>query len=626
MATFIATTEQAEELARCRYDVGHFARNYCWIRHPAMTFPIRFTPWDWQEGLLYTWSLGHNTISNKSRQIGWSWTALSYALWKLVFQPSVEIYLISANEVKAKSLMRKLRYMFSRLPHWMRPAVPARGADSKTHLGVRLRYWDDSRQSYEWANGFVSSLTTTGASGAGESATLVVADEVGLWKERQDDEATWAAVAPTTTHGGQLIVASTPRGYGGVFHRIWVNSITPLMDEGIVTEFTPFDRWNVEAFEYYQNHTGFVPLKSHYSMCYHDEVWLEQCRRGMSDDKVNQIHDYFGGLVYDQAWRDKQAQEKQLHQSLMLQEYELVFDKPGGAVFDSASLTKCYMPPKRFPEVAKAIAESEHFFIGVDSAEGINKANREPDYNSITALNEKAIQVKAIHNRELTSEWAGTTDVNPITGHKVECKGTVLLFIEQHLPCEGFVEKQSSQALYNRIEPHLPDEANIVIVHMTGELKRLLVKKTAYAIERGQLIVTNYFTLECMRQFISKGGGRYEAAPGFYDDPVISFMLAHHALELFGVYQVDLPALAATGERTIDLSEDELTPEKAGLRAAGIGPMMLPAREDVGAMVTGRRQFPGSMPSRSPFDVGPERERMFDEHMRSPGVRRPRQR
>jgi hypothetical protein len=629
MATL--SVEQAKEITKCRYDVSYFARNYCWIRHPAFNFPIRFTPWAWQESLLYLWQLRRNTITNKSRQIGWSWNALVYALWLMNFNQGVEVYLISATEEKAKSLMRKLRFIFNRLPTWLRANTPSRGGDSTTKLAVRIRYHDDARNSYDWGESFVSSLTTTGASGAGESATLVVADEVGLWKERQDDEVTWAAVAPTTTHGGQLIITSTPRGYGGVFHRIWVESIANMMNAGAVHEALPFNEWNLQAMTYFGERPGFIPFKAHYSMCYHDEDWIDLCCRDMSRAKARRIREHFTGFVYDEAWRNKIAEEQQLHSALILQEFELVFDKPGNAVFDSSSLTRCYKPPGKYPGIKKAVEESRQFFIGCDSAEGMSRSNRrQPDYNSITALNEKAIQVSAIHNRDMISEWAGTTDVNPVTGAKVEIKGTVLRFIEGLLPCDAILEKQSSQAVFNRINPHMPNGANLSIMAMSSEIKRILVKDLAYAIENGMIVITDYFTLECLRQYISKGGGKYEAAPGFYDDPVVSLMWAFMALKRYGYYTFNTIEMTANTQRVIAIKqEDDLTPEEveATRRSRGRGPMMMPPSQ-------GDPMPPSSPSSIRPFrgrgrpideDFQPGR-RYYDRHerLRSPRLRQPR--
>lgn len=625
------TIDQARELARCRYDVGYFVSNYCWLRHTACSFPIRFTPWTWQESLLYLWQAGRNTINNKSRQIGWSWTALAYTLWLLCFRRGAEIYLISYNEVKSKSLMRKLKFMFERLPDWLRPVVPSRGGDNKMHLAVRMRYHDEVRGAYEWADGFVSSLTTTGASGAGESATLVVADEVALWKERQDDEATWAALAPTTTHGGQLIITSTPRGCGGVFHRIWVESVSPMMNDALVDDFTPYDKWNRAAIEYYRDRDAFIPLKAHYSMCYHDDAWIEKCSRGMSDDKAHRIHEYFSLLKYDDDWRNRQAERMRLPAVMIMQEYGLTFDRPGNAIFDSASLNRCYKPPGRHPDIRLAIERSKRFFGGVDTAEGISKRTIYPDYNSAVVLNERAIQVYALHNRNSISEWAGTTERNPITDRVVEVKGDVLRVIED-FPGEWVIEKNGpGSTVINRVEPHVPVLTNVISMAMTGPTKSKLVNDLAYAIENGHVVITDYFTLECMRQYINLGNSRYGAAPGFFDDPVVAFMWAYWRYQYSTQRDLNLTLDLASDKtrRVIAINqEDDLTPEEAGVTrrgSGGLGPMPVPQQQEY---VNGIAVLPSPILDRSFGGRGRQgdfhpRRRYYDD-MHESRVRRPR--
>ena len=84
-----------------------------------------------------------------------------------------------------------------------------------------MKYFDESvGDDGEWVtgDGQVTSLTTTSTSGAGDSATVVLVDEMALMIERGHDAKVWAAIAPTTLHGGLLIMGSTPRQSIGQFY------------------------------------------------------------------------------------------------------------------------------------------------------------------------------------------------------------------------------------------------------------------------------------------------------------------------------------------------------------------------------------------------------------------------
>lgn len=1004
--------DQIRELYRCASDIGYFAQNYVWIRHPSLPFPIRFVPWRWQLALLYALAAGFNVWVLKSRQVGFSWCLAAWANWRKNFKPEVDGYYLSANLEKATSLMRKDQFVYDHLPAWIK-ATDLKMPRSRTTHHVRMRYKDHRTQRLMWGESRTTSLTTTGVSGAGESASFIACDEVGLWKERQDDMPVWASIAPTVTHGGQIAGGSTPRGYGGVFHKVWVDAISPMMNDNVINDFMAYPQLNRTAIRYVYNNGGMLPFIAHYSMCYHDEEWIDTCCEGMSPAQQRQIREYFTGLVYDEAWRDRQARETGMPMSMVLQEYECVpgdtmieapsgignattvpassivegdivsthtgkhcrvkrvfrrkykgdlvniktvhnghsltltpehpvltlrypmcihtrvrngirepkqicyakehcegqcsvhesrretiyegmqlqwvaakdikkgdflmipsqiengfgsgvtvdlpafiniptvvdgacfkpdnkngrwierylrfdydfgklcgyylsegslganrrsvqfsfhakeegyisdvvriakrfsdnpdvrtssgsdkcrivtidsealahlldklfghgvgnkvvpvdlclssgedfvrglllgyfrgdgcssevakamiantasyqlaygiwrllhaigisasirkakepgdaeiagrqtrhgemwelkicavgglefkkilgrsvnfeqdgkvpvipegyilfkvssaglefydddvfnfwvegdnsyiangyvvhncdFSRPGDAAFDSEALQRCWLA-RDTQEFKKLARESRSFYGGVDTSIG-GTQTREPDYNSITFLNDRGVQVYADHNRHPISEWAGTTENNPITGESFEIKGDVLRAIEAHLPCKVVVEQQGrGGSVFNRIYPHRPSRAEIYEIMMNSPIKSRMVSDFALAIESGAVVITDYFTLECLRQFIHKGGGKYEAAPGFYDDPVISILWAYYMLKQSGYYNLNLGAMAdRDSKRVIGVTkEEDMAPDRAKILREGgegsRGPMIL--REDPG--------------------------------------------
>ena len=611
-------SEQAREIIRCKNDIGYFARNYCWVRHPAMPFPLRFVPWDWQISLLYLFQARRSYWILKSRQQGFTWTQAIAVNWAINFYQSEHILILSSKEDKAKSVMSKIKYIYERMPSWMRADCIN---NSKQEFKTRIRAFNEVNACFEEGFNKVESLTTTGSSGAGESATRIICDEVGLWKERQDDEQIWAAIAPTTTHGGQIAGGSTPRGCGGVFHRVWVECITPMMNDGVVDGSTPYRLFNRAALEYYRDGIAMIPLMIHYSMAYHDEAWVEAACEGMAPAKQKRIRQYFGGLVYDEEWRDEQMKKAKLASSKAAQEYELDFERPGDAAFDSASLNRSYMPPTKFPKVKESIKHSTKFYIGVDTAWGASKSSDQPDYNSITALNDNGVQSGAIHNRNLLSQWAGTTKKLP-DGKTVEIEGDVLGFIKEHLPCDVLIEKQGGgMTVLNRVDPHAPIDANIRARMMDSPFKIKLVSDFALALESGDIVITDYFTLMCLQQYINKGNGRYEASPGFYDDPVISLMLAYFLLMRAGYYHTKLDEEMIGNNTTIVNQVIEgASPDEVGV-TMGVAPDFV--KEPPGQFSDEPARWGRDAPSngRSFVRTGDRDEFLREKDMRPPWVR-----
>jgi hypothetical protein len=258
--------------------------------------------------------------------------------------------------------------------------------------------------------------------------------------------------------------------------------------------------------------------------------------------------------------------------------------------------------------------KGNHFYIGVDTAEGISVTSTEPDYSSIVVFNEAGIQVYADHTRENLDDWAGTTRVDPITGKAVEFDGTVLKVIKMFSPCTVVVEKNGpGVAVVNRIDPHMPDDANLIVLSMSGGIKPQLVSDFALemadeqviSIDNGnvrtarRIIFTDNFTVQCLRQYVKIGPGKFSAAPGFYDDPVVACLWATYAKRIMGA--VDGVALLPSERdvtRPIHIDkEDDLRQEDVG----AFGPSTIP--KDNEELMEGMSVNPYSVNTGRGFDT-----------------------
>lgn len=559
------TEEQHAEVTRCEMSAAYFTKRYSWFQHPVLG-PVRHIPWDWQEAHLNLWQAWRPTQTLKCRQMGFSITGMSFLAWMGNFRPHINVLLLSQKEEKAKNLLEKLVFIHDRIPDWMR----TRARPSKGHLEMSMKYWDDTVGKWRDGGGSFTSLTTTGQSGAGETATVVFVDEFALMAERGIDRNVWAAIGPTIIHGGLIITGSTPRGSAGQFYFNWNKSIQPLIDKGIVTPLPSPGKKNEGIMTWREwlravlahardnpKDVPTVPMAIHYSMCYHDERWIQDATRGLSDADAARVRDHFEGFVYDEEWVRGIAEQLKFSSSQVDQEFELQFDRPGGQVFAPSSLTASFVPAGSLTAQELAGA-SERFFVGVDTAEGITGTNDEPDYNSLVVLNQSGVQVAGVHNRETLDEWAGRTEVH--AGKKIEIEGTVLRTVRDYTPCTLIVEKNGpGTTVLNRIENLLPDDVVSMAMFMGPTNKPSLVGQTKLAFASEQLIVVNarpnthrsivvtdYFTLLCLRHYI-KVGAKYTAAAGFFDDPVVALMWAYYGLQMQDVFNTQ--GVAQGGDR-----------------------------------------------------------------------------
>lgn len=534
MANRRLTTEQLEELKRCRDDVVYFITRHGRLRHTSLGDIAWDNPYDYQVGLWRALREGKNVVVNKSRQIGCSWAICAFAVWLICFHPNVDVLFLSAKEKYAIELLKKAKFIFNNLPYFLKPLVTV---NSTVQFTVTFK----SRDGDDWriSDSTIHSLTTTTDTGRGFSARLVVMDEAAFLP---NSEVTWTAVLPTTTHGGQVAIISTPNGVNNFFHRLWGNTTTG-------------------------SESGFVPIRAYYKDCGYDDAWLRRVTVGMTTQQI-------------------------------LQEYELQFVTAHSPFFDLVQLARCYFPDGEHPEILDSTgrnikATTRINFTGVDTSEGNKCVSGEPDFHSVVTLNEYGVQVGAWHSNKLRLEdFAGRTERLP-DGRNVEIEG-VTTKIHREFPGIVAIERNGAgETTYNRHQCPEDGFSEVVARRTTGSqwagggTKIRMLNALRLAIAGKQIVVTDYFTYLCLQSFEDKGGNKAEASDGAFDDPVIALALAWGELQRWGGLQFDLPDETATGQRIVsltpqsDLKPDELA-EVLSLRDAGHGPMLEPSTEAPG--------------------------------------------
>ncbi len=139
-------------------------------------------------------------ITDKSRQIAWSWTAAADALSAGILEPRTTSIFVSINQDEAKE---KIRYA--------KQIVEALDAD------VRPRLLHDNETYIELANG--SRLISHPCRPVrGKARARVYLDEFAHYPK---DREIYLAALPTTTHGGVIRIGSSPLGASGMFWEIF---------------------------------------------------------------------------------------------------------------------------------------------------------------------------------------------------------------------------------------------------------------------------------------------------------------------------------------------------------------------------------------------------------------------
>ncbi len=501
------TPEEAREYKKCAASPIYTLKRYGYLKH-IVRGKIKWEPYDWQIELIEEIYDGKNYVILKSRQVGVSWTIAFYVAWMIHFRPDIEILLLSQKEEKAIKLLAKVRFVCVNFPDFIRREF---NSDSQLRLSVIHRR-TGGRISSESS---VDSLTTTGSSGRGDTAAFIFMDEI-AHMERPNE--VYTAVKPATSHGGQLVMASSPNGPEGVFPRIWFEA-----ESG--------------------DSATFYPMRVHYTDCGFDETWLEVAADGMTDEDI-------------------------------LQEYELSFIGGGSPAFDPVHLKDCYVPMDEImtnPELAdiKAlVVGSRKFASGVDSAEiKANRGKRRRDYNAVTALNEYGIQIVAEANKMRLDEWAGHTI--GVGDTSVEVVGYVSKW-HQRFPGLMFIEENSSGLVVEN-RHILPEDgvSDVAVKRTTSKRKSRLVNQFKLAIAGGQVLITDKRTWYQLTIFQDLGGGKYSAPAGSHDDLVIAILESWDALIFMGGFEFVMPTLQKVGAFEV-ASEYGLAPTAPPIPSPGL--------------------------------------------------------
>jgi hypothetical protein len=173
---------------------------------PGLVVP--FSLWPAQRDALQAFLDHRLVIVLKARQLGLSWLALAYAVWRMVFTPGYAVKALSKKEdPDAKELVRRVVFILGHLPSWM--VRPRKGCDPRfagptweaTTLSVTIYHRGGEPSTFQ-------SLSAAPDSGRSMTGNLLIIDE---WAFQEWAGEIWASTFPTVNRptGGQVIGLST---------------------------------------------------------------------------------------------------------------------------------------------------------------------------------------------------------------------------------------------------------------------------------------------------------------------------------------------------------------------------------------------------------------------------------
>lgn len=200
------TEKDIVELARCQDpDTGpyYFLNNYFFIQHPLKGM-LRYTPFEYQNGLIDAMHNNRKAISLVSRQMGKTTTAAGYLLWYAMFIPNSTILVAAHKSTGALEIMSRIRFAYETCPD-----------------NIRCGVTGYNKGSIDFENGSrIIAQTTNPTTGRGLSISVLYCDEL-AYVEPHIAEDFWTSISPTLATGGKAIITSTPSSDEDQFAKIW---------------------------------------------------------------------------------------------------------------------------------------------------------------------------------------------------------------------------------------------------------------------------------------------------------------------------------------------------------------------------------------------------------------------
>jgi hypothetical protein len=221
------TAEQVMELDKCSRDPEYFIDTYCQIQH-AVQGSIRFALRPYQHKIIKTFANNRLSITLAPRQIGKSWIAGAFLLWFATFHSEKTVVIASNKNDNAMEMIHRVRFIYERLPHWIKPGLTADG-------------WNKHAVAFDNHSRIISQATSENT-GRGLSISLLFLDEFAFVRDGIAEEF-WTSISPTLATGGNCIICSTPNGDMNRFAQLWrgANIPHPTMEGVGINGFAPIE-------------------------------------------------------------------------------------------------------------------------------------------------------------------------------------------------------------------------------------------------------------------------------------------------------------------------------------------------------------------------------------------------
>jgi hypothetical protein len=464
-----------QELYKCKQDAIYFSNKYCYVIHPSEG-RIKLNFRDYQERIINTVHNNRSTVILASRQVGKTTAIAIYMVWYAIFHPHKCCAILANKDSTAKSILDDVKTAYENLPDWLKLGVIEYNAHTIT---------------FENGSKIFSAATSKDAI-AGESVSFLYIDECALIPENLAREF-YRANFPTISKGEKIVITSTARGVGNLFHTIWKGAI---------------DKTNT-----------YVPVRVDYWEVpeYSSAEWKENMIADIGQIAFNS--EYGNHFIGSQTTVVSAAALKNMKGIKPIQE-----EKAMGGYY------RIYeMPKKNVPYIASADVSTgsgnDYSVLQIYRVEW--REPNEQDYLEYQKKSEDvpdAVITKLVQCAIFRSNLVNIPNFVEYVFDILPQWGEPYFILENNGIGQSFADKMLEEYYWENAYYH-PDSPTVGINSNTATKTKMVnaLKKMA---EDGKLVVRDADTINEFLTFIEKktsaGNRRFQAEEGSYDDCVVS--------------------------------------------------------------------------------------------------------
>ena len=448
------TEEQVAEFIKCSKDPIYFIQKYVKIVSIDEGL-VPFNLYPFQKDIVGTFHNNRFTICKLPRQSGKSTTILSYLVYYIIFNETVNVAILANKASTARDLLSRLQLAYEHLPGWLQ-------------MGVMN--WN--KGSLELENGSKILAASTSASAVrGGSYNIIFLDEFAFVPSNIAEQF-FSSVYPTITAGqtSKVMIVSTPHGMN-MYYKMWTDAVNER------SEFVPIEvSWQE------------VPGR--------DEAWKEQTIKNTSEQQfLQEFECSFLGSV-DTLISPTKIQVIPIVDSIESNAGLDIFEKP------QKDHTYCITV-----DVARGGSRDYSAFVVIDITTMPYKVVAKYRNNEIKPLLFPDIiyQVGTNYN-----ESQILVEINDIGGQIADA-------LHHDLAYENIIMTQMRGRLGQIVGSGFGDGQTDLGVRTTKQVKRVGCSNLKQLIEGDKLLVNDFDIISEMSTFVQKGSS-FEGEEGAADD------------------------------------------------------------------------------------------------------------